>query len=130
MVAVRWRPARHHQQRRGRAGTRRPEPRRRQPLAAARSLRRGGWHRDTGGGSVTPTTVVGTATPRSGLIIVPNTGSGGVGGPADRSASFIILALVALGLSAIGSAIAMRRRLAFAGSGSRVGATGDDRLDA
>ncbi len=83
-----------------------------------------------GGGSVTPTTGGGTATPRAGLIIVPNTGSGSAGSGAGTNVSLIILALSTLGLSAIGCAIVIRRRLSLTRAGDRVSATGDDRLDA
>ncbi len=64
----------------------------------------------TGGGSVTPTTGGGTATPHAGLIVVPNTGSGAAGRGSDTNISLIIVALATLGLSAIGSAIVIRRR--------------------
>ena len=63
-----------------------------------------------GSGSVTPTAGGATPTPPRGAIVVPNTGSGSVGA-ADRAGVWLLtLALSTLGLSSIGSAIAIRRR--------------------
>ena len=76
-----------------------------------------------GGGSVTPTTGGGTATPQAGLIVVPNTGSGSAGPGASPNVSLAVLALVTLGLSAIGGAIVIRRRPSLTQVGD------DDRLD-
>ena len=55
------------------------------------------------GGSVTPN-AGGTATPPIGEIVAPNTGDGSVGGADVTGMSILSLALVTLGLSAIGSA--------------------------
>jgi len=67
----------------------------------------------TAGGTTTVTTpIVGgtTPTPPSGNIVPPNTGSGSVGGADVTGVSLLILALVTLGVSAIGSATVVRRR--------------------
>jgi hypothetical protein len=65
------------------------------------------------------------------VIIVPDTGSGPVGGADPTGVLLVSLALVTIGLSAIGSAIAVRRRYAVGRTGDVVRATGsDDGLDA
>jgi hypothetical protein len=88
-----------------------------------------------GSGSVTPTAggmttaTAPSATPHAGLIVVPNTGSGTANG-GGGGVWLLVLALGALGVSAIAGATAIRRRYALTRASNRVGAIGDDSRDA